>query len=119
MYRIVTNNCLMKHRAGRRRHQAVFIEDLPAEPAEHSERIAPPPVSPLEHVISGELRSAMDRAIEKLPIAHRLVFVLRDLEGLSSEETAGVLKISVEAVKSRLRRSRAFLREQLKDFVAS
>jgi RNA polymerase sigma-70 factor (ECF subfamily) len=47
----------------------------------------------------------------------RLVFILRDVEGHSSEEAAKILKVSVTAVKSRLRRARVFLREQLQEYM--
>jgi RNA polymerase sigma-70 factor (ECF subfamily) len=47
----------------------------------------------------------------------RIVFILRDVEGRSSEEAAKILKISVPAVKSRLRRARVFLREQLQEYI--
>jgi len=57
--------------------------------------------------------------IKKLPVEYRAVFVLRDIEGNSNEETARILKISVEATKSRLRRARAFLRNQLQPFLGA
>ena len=59
----------------------------------------------------------MDSAILKLPVEYRLVFILRDVEGKSTQETASILGISVEATKSRLRRARAFLRQQLSPYV--
>jgi RNA polymerase sigma-70 factor (ECF subfamily) len=60
-----------------------------------------------------DLRRHLDAAIEKLPPDYRAVFALRDIEGQSTEETAQVLGLSVAAVKSRLHRARAFLREEL------
>ena len=59
----------------------------------------------------------LDAAILKLPDLYRAVFVLRDVEGKSTEETAEILKISAEAVKSRLRRARAYLRGQLDPYM--
>jgi RNA polymerase sigma-70 factor (ECF subfamily) len=47
------------------------------------------------------------------------VFVLRDMDGNSTEETASIMGISVEATKSRLRRARAFLRDQLDPYMAT
>jgi len=61
-----------------------------------------------------ELRSKLDEAIQKLPYNYRVVFILRDVEGQSAEETGKILKLTVPAVKSRLRRARVFLREQFK-----
>jgi RNA polymerase sigma-70 factor, ECF subfamily len=47
---------------------------------------------------------------------YRIVFVLRDIEGRTAEETAKILKLSIPAVKSRLRRARLFLRRQLNEY---
>jgi RNA polymerase sigma-70 factor (ECF subfamily) len=69
--------------------------------------------------MSLELRQLLDDAIQKLPVDYRLVFVLRDIEGRSNEETAKILEISVPAVKSRLRRARVFLKEQLQEYMIS
>ena len=60
-----------------------------------------------------ELRTEMDRAIQELPEKLRAVFVMRELEGLSTEETAATLGATVEAVKTRLHRARLWLRERL------
>jgi len=64
------------------------------------------------------LREAVENAMGELPVEYRLVLVLRDIQGLSGEETARVLKISLPAVKSRLHRARLFLRDRL-DMVAA
>jgi RNA polymerase sigma-70 factor (ECF subfamily) len=55
----------------------------------------------------------LDEAIQKLSPDYRIVFLLRDVEGLSTEETAEVADISIPAVKSRLHRARAFLRKEI------
>ena len=60
-----------------------------------------------------EMRDILDRAVESLKPDFRTVFVLRDIEELSTEETAEALAISVPAVKSRLLRARLALREKL------
>jgi RNA polymerase sigma-70 factor (ECF subfamily) len=59
------------------------------------------------------LRDILSRTIQGLPPTFRTVFVLRDVEGLSTEETAEALDLSVPAVKSRLLRARLQLRERL------
>ena len=59
------------------------------------------------------LREAVETALGELPVEYRLVLVLRDIEGLSGEETAKVMKLSLAAVKSRLHRARLFLRDRL------
>jgi RNA polymerase sigma-70 factor (ECF subfamily) len=48
---------------------------------------------------------------------YRIVFALRDIEGKSADETAKILQLSIPAVKSRLRRARMFLREQLHEYM--
>ena len=60
-----------------------------------------------------ETRRYVDEALAELNEKHRVVFVLRDIEGLSTRETAEILGISVEAVKVRLLRARLMLRERL------
>ena len=55
----------------------------------------------------------MDKAIAALPEKFRVVFVLREVEGLSTEETAQITGLSLSATKVRLHRARLFLREQL------
>ena len=69
--------------------------------------------------MSQELKSHLDSAILALPVEYRIVFVLRDIEGLSAQETAEILSLSVPAVKSRLHRARVFLREQLNEYMAA
>ncbi|HMO35739.1 MAG TPA: sigma-70 family RNA polymerase sigma factor, partial [Gemmatales bacterium] len=68
------------------------------------------PESPLERA---ELRTLLDRAIAELEDKYRVVFVLRDMEELSTEETAQTLGLSVSNVKVRLLRARLQLRERL------
>jgi RNA polymerase sigma-70 factor (ECF subfamily) len=71
---------------------------------------------PEEVLLEDEARSEMERAVEELPPALRSVFVLRDIEGLSTEETANALDLSISAVKSRLMRARLKLRERLSQY---
>ena len=118
LYTIVTNSCLMKHRSARSRKPLLSFDEFPLIAGE-ADRVSGRSQSPLESLENQELRNALDKAIEKLPVAYRLVFVMRDLEGLSAGETAKVLKISVEAAKSRLRRARAALRQTLHPFITA
>ena len=69
--------------------------------------------NPEQQYASVEIKDILNRAIGSLSLPYRLVFQLRDVEGLSTEETADVLRISVPAVKSRLLRARLQLREKL------
>ena len=61
----------------------------------------------------------MQKTIQGLPASFRTVFVLRDVEGLSTEETADALNLSVPAVKSRLLRARLQLRDRLTKYFKS
>lgn len=120
LYSIVTNNCLMKRRRSKMQ-DALASLDNPATHEEgfHLDHIAHWDDTPVEQLMNAELRDHLDSAILKLPVDYRVVFVLRDVEGQSTEETAAILKLSREAVKSRLRRARAFLRNQLAPYMAS
>jgi len=123
LYTIVTNNCLMKLR--RRKIQELEdpleVYDDPPGDAGSMRRapIARWEETPADLLLVKELRSALDTAINKLPVDYRVVFVLRDVEGKSTEETARILHLSVEATKSRLRRARAFLRDQLHPYMVA
>ena len=117
LYTIVTNNCLMKQRRRRARAMEEPLELLDAPPtAGPNRQIARSEETPAAVLLDQELRRVLEEAILKLPVDYRLVFVLRDVEGKSTQETAAILGISGEATKSRLRRARAFLREQLSPY---
>ncbi len=113
LYRIATNEALMLIR--KRKNTPVSLD----EPSETESQIEEPIqivdwcCMPEEELMSSEARAYMSRAVEQLPPTLRAVFVLRDLEGLSTEETSNVLKLSEAAVKTRLSRARMRLREQL------
>ena len=127
LYSIVVNNCMMKHRH-RKMDQASISIDAPdgfhEDPIEDAEgrivqTIASWKDTPIDSLMNKELRSLLDGAIKKLPVDYRVVFVLRDIEGESAEEVSKVLKLSIPAVKSRLRRARIFLREQLNEYMTA
>ncbi len=116
VYRIVSNSCLMKFRKEKRdRWQSFELLDRPEERIRDHYR--PWPDTPAEAVLSQELKTQMDRAILELPPIYRVVFVLKDLEGLKIEEVADALNLSVPAAKARLRRARLFLRDRLEPYV--
>jgi RNA polymerase sigma-70 factor, ECF subfamily len=123
LYSIVTNSCKMKRRQRKLDQASVSIE-LPADNQDDPDRDHPMQTipswrdTPLDSVMDKELRTLLDDAIQKLPYDYRVVFVLRDVEGMSAVETGKILKLSVPAVKSRLRRARVFLREQLNPYMA-
>lgn len=120
LYSIVTNSCLMKRRRRKIDEKMQTYDEFPVEKegGEPALQVADPDRGPMETLINKELQDHLDRAILRLPMEYRVVFILRDLEGNSNEETAAILGISQEATKSRLRRARAFLRQQLHDYLA-
>jgi RNA polymerase sigma-70 factor (ECF subfamily) len=70
-------------------------------------------------LLRGELSGRMEAAIDKLPKEYKIVLVLRDVEGLSAEDTAQAVGLSVAAVKSRLHRARVFVRKELTTYLAA
>jgi RNA polymerase sigma-70 factor (ECF subfamily) len=110
VFRIARNVCLMQRR------KSVFappaLEELPAEA-----NLPDAGSGPDERVLSGELRNVIDRVIAELPQLYRSVVLLRDMEELSTEETAQVLELSTDVVKTRLHRGRAAMRQKLDCYV--
>ena len=96
-------------------------EPLPAdEPEDEAGEAIPLPrslvewtVTPEQRLADGEVTAELDRAIGELPESLRVVFLLRDIDELSTQETAEALGLSEGAVKVRLHRARLALREQL------
>src|SRR5712691_2426696 len=78
---------------------------------DHALRAAGP--DPEQQALTGELRRLLESGIDGLPRRYRSVFVLREVEGLSTGETADCLDLTSDTVKTRLLRARALLREQL------
>lgn len=72
--------------------------------------------TPDEVLLSREAMDIVEKAVEELPEPYRIVFHLKDVDGLTNEEVASALGLSVPAVKSRLHRARLFLRDRLSDY---
>ena len=66
--------------------------------------------NPERQAYAQELRRALEQAVDELPEAYRSVFMLRDVEGMSTSETGAGLGLGDEAVKTRLHRARAMIR---------
>ena len=116
LYRIATNESLMFLR--KKRPVQVSVDE-PIENDEGDERprqIIDWCCLPEGELMSSEARVNLDRSVEQLPESLRTVFLLRDIEGLSTRETAEVLDISEAAVKTRLSRARFRLRELLSTY---
>jgi RNA polymerase sigma-70 factor (ECF subfamily) len=71
-----------------------------------------------EHVLRGEMRQSLMRAVHELPSIYRAPIVLRDLRGLSTEEASAVLRVKGQTLKSRLHRGRMILRRRLAAFAS-
>jgi len=67
-------------------------------------------------IFSKEALKIIDDSINEMPESYRAVFHLRDIEGLSNEEVANILEITIPTAKSRLHRGRLFLRDKLSDY---
>lgn len=108
LVRIAVNEALA--RARQRGRQEPFDDTLVQLEAVMMKR---PPGDPERQAFSGELRVLLEGAIDRLPDGAREVFVLREVEGFSTAETAAVLEVSEDVVKTRLSRARAALRHQV------
>jgi RNA polymerase sigma-70 factor (ECF subfamily) len=116
LYRIATNEALMFLRKKKLVQVSVdeSIED--EQGAERPRQIVDWCCIPEDELMSTEGRAHLNRSIEELPETLRVVFLLRDIEGLSTRETAEVLDLSESAVKTRLSRARFQLRELLSGY---
>lgn len=118
LYRIAYNTAMMRlRRSGRESDLAV--DDLMQE--EQPGALVPRQFFdwcclPERDFETEEAHGELERAIHELPVKLRAVFLLRELEGLSTEETAQTLGITAENVKTRLHRARLWLRERLADY---
>ena len=116
LYRIATNEALM---ALRRQKPNLISTDEPLEAAEGEQepiQIVDWCCLPEEELMSAEAQRYLDAAIDRLTPNLRAVFVLRDIEGLSTQETGEILNLSETAVKTRLSRARLNLREDLSGY---
>jgi RNA polymerase sigma-70 factor, ECF subfamily len=113
LVRIAVNEALMKLRKRKTSKTVSMDEDVETEDGSVPREIADWSPNPEQQFRQAELSDILAKTIQGLPTGFRTVFVLRDVEGLSTEETAETLGLSVPAVKSRLLRARLQLRERL------
>ncbi len=113
LVRIAVNEALMRLRRRRPERFVSIDEDVKTEEDSMPREIADWSPNPEQLYNQGELKDILQKTIQGLPPGFRTVFILRDVEGLSTEETADALGLSVPAVKSRLLRARLQLRERL------
>ena len=120
IYRITANAAYQKLRTRRQKAAEIAMDDvLPSldgdgrhfEPMDDwSNRVD-------EQALQGELRQVLQQAIDGLPADYRTALVLHDVEGLSNPDIAEALNISLPAVKSRVHRSRLYVRKHLADYL--
>ena len=114
LVRIAVNESLMRLRKRRTGKMVSIDEDIETEEGSVPRDLADWAPDPEQNYTQAELaRDSAQRPFKGLPQGFRIVFVLRDVEGLSTEETAETLGLSIPAVKSRLLRARLQLRERL------
>ena len=111
LYAIARSFCIKKRRRGK--FAPPREESLDSSGGDAARHLVDPAPSPEQAAANQELHRALIRAIDKLDRPQREVLVLRDVEGLPAQEVAQVLRVSVDAVKSRLHRARLAVRQTL------
>jgi RNA polymerase sigma-70 factor (ECF subfamily) len=119
LYRIATNEALMQLRRGHGAFATLDTLDELIQPADLPQNLHAWPIDPARAALNNELHGQLERALVALPEGLRVVFVLREIEGLSTEETAAALDLGESAVKVRLHRARLRLRELLAGYLAT
>ena len=116
LHRIVTNAALMKLRSRGRRPEAQLDDLLPGflEDGHHVDQFSEWALPADRRLLRRETRIQVRAAIDQLPDAYRTVLLLRDIEELSTEETAQALGVNANTVKIRLHRARQALVKLLK-----
>ncbi len=121
LYRITANAAYQKLRSRKgRQNEIAWDQVMPVidDDGRHFEPMDDWSQRVDEHTLQGELREVLRNAIETLPPDYRTAFVMHDMEGLSNPEIAEALGISLPAVKSRVHRSRLFLRQRLNNYMS-
>jgi len=123
IYRITFNAAMSRLRTTRRRRGQISETEVADIITTDGERLTPsmsetPDWSDLpdDQVLRSELRRRVYRAILDLPVIYRAPVMLRDIQGMSTEEASAVLQVKDQTLKSRLHRGRLILRKQLADF---
>jgi RNA polymerase sigma-70 factor (ECF subfamily) len=119
IYRITFNTAMSRLRSTRAsRATEVQKPDLASQDPSERTMSEPADWSSLadDHVLRGEMRERLIQSLTELPTVYRVPVILRDIQGLSTEEASAVLKVKPQTLKSRLHRGRLMLRERLADF---
>jgi len=113
LVRIAVNESLMRLRRRRTGKMVSIDEDVETEEGSVPRDLADWAPDPEQNYSQTELAEILEKTVKGLPPGFRVVFELRDVQGLSTEDTAEALGLSIPAVKSRLLRARLQLRERL------
>jgi RNA polymerase sigma-70 factor, ECF subfamily len=108
--RIALNEAFGRRRKLQFESKARVESDVEEYPGEFMASITSPQPDPERQAYARELHNVLEEAVDALPEAYRTVFMLRDIEGLSTSETGEGLGLGEEAVKTRLHRARAMIR---------
>ena len=121
LYRVALNSVYMKLRARGRQSLNEPLDDHPEAAFDSSGFLRVPIRDWTERaddaVLRKELGEILREAVASLPDEYRAIFTLRDVEGLSNQEVADILGLTLAATKTRLHRARLFLRERLARYV--
>lgn len=122
LYRIVANAAYQKRRGPLGRRTEIPLDEvLPVfhEDGRHAAPLVDWSATVDDPSRQTEIRLAVNSAIEELPATYRAALVLHDVEGLSNDEVAETLSISVENAKSRVHRARLFMRKRLAEYMSA
>jgi RNA polymerase sigma-70 factor (ECF subfamily) len=108
--RIAVHEALGRQHRANRYQELTPISEPEGDPMDRFASLAP---DPEQQAASSEIRRLLEEAVEKLPDTYRVIFMLRDVEELSTTDAAEILEITEENVKVRLHRARALLRKSL------
>ena len=118
VYRIAVNASYMKLRSKKKEPNVSIDELMPSfnSAGFQQEKIQDWSENTESLLFTKETRDVINKAVDLLPEKEKVVFLLRDVEGLSSEKAGEILDLTVPAVKSRLHRARLFLRKKLSNY---
>lgn len=118
VYRITLNATYMKLRTKKKEQYVSLDEGLPNfnHAGFQNEKVSDWSKSTDSLLFSNETKGIIEKAVEQLPEKEKVVFILRDVEGLSTEKVGDILDLTIPAVKSRLHRARLFLRKKLSNY---
>jgi RNA polymerase sigma-70 factor (ECF subfamily) len=118
LYRVAASTCIKRRRKSKfaPERELSLDEFYHQEESESPNQVPNWALMPLDQLLNNELLDQINQAIFSLPEKYRLVIVLRDIEGFSTDETSQILNVSPTNVKVRLHRARLFLRDKLKGY---